>query len=125
MPEDFEEEEDQEEQEEPQSRPVFSLPSVFPQSSEPESEPEPTRKPRTNDDAALDDDDIEEIFESGERSDGSVDELERDDFSDILDVSEEDITGEKPQPKPRQRFSRTTKRFRPNNPPPTVGGMQY
>jgi hypothetical protein len=121
MPDDFEEEEE----EEPQSRPVFTLPSVFPQSSELEQEPEPARKPRTNDDTALDEEDEEEIFGVGERSDGSVDELERDDFSDILDVSEEDITGEKPQPKPKQRFSRTTKRFRPNNPPPTVGGMQY
>ena len=108
----------------PQPRPAFSLPSVFPQSQsqEPETVEHVTRP--NPDDAALDDNDIEEIFESGERSDGTTDELERDDFSDILDVSEEDITGDKPV-KPKQRFTRTAKRFRPNNPPPTVGGMQY
>jgi hypothetical protein len=107
----------------PSPRPVFTMPSVFPQSQQ--EEPEAEHKVRPNpDDAALDDDDIEDIFESGERSDGTTDELERDDFSDILDVSDEDVTGYK-QEKPKQRFSRTPKKFRPNNPPPTrLGGMQ-
>ena len=123
--EEFDDEQDDEEQTvAPAPRPTFSLPS-FGQGEQAPSpqEPEAERKPRT-DDTALDDEDEEEIFGIGERSDGSVDELERTDLDDVFDVSESDITGEKSRPK--QRFSRTTKKFRPSNlPNTTLGGMQY
>ena len=118
MPDEFDEEQDGEE--EPQ-KPTFSLPT-FGQGQQSEESEESRPKPRT-DDTALDEEDEEDIFGIGERNDGSIDELERTDVDDILDVSEEDVTGERPQ---KKRFSRTTKKFRPSNQPPsTLGGMQY
>jgi hypothetical protein len=110
----------------PQPKPMFSLPSFG------QGEPAPTpqnqpQAPRTDDDTAISAADEEEIFGTGERSDGSIDEMERTDFDDLFEVGEEDIMGEKSKPQPpKQRFNRTAKKFRPNNtPPPTVGGMQY
>ena len=130
MPEEYDEDGNVIEGQPQQESPRFSMPSVFPQNQsntpEPEPEQEEAHESRPNpDDAALDDEDVEEIFGTGERGDGTTDEIERTDFSDILDVDESDITGDKPV-KPKQRFSRTVKRFIPNNPPPaSLGGMQY
>jgi hypothetical protein len=100
---------------------MFALPT-FGQEAQSSDEEAPRPKPRT-DDTALDEEDEEDIFGIGERNDGSIDELERTDVDDILDVSEEDVTGERPQ---KKRFSRTAKKFRPSNSPPSsLGGMQY
>lgn len=81
--------------------------------------------------------DEEDIFGTGERADGSIDEMERtdiddltgdedDDFSDVLSVSEEDIMGKAPEPKRPKQFRRTNRPYTP--PPPSVrgmGGLQY
>ena len=76
--------------------------------------------------------DEEDIFGTGERADGSMDEMERtdiddligdddDDYSDVLSVSEEDIMGKAPEPERPKHFKRIV---RPNTPSaPTVGGM--
>lgn len=120
-------EEEPVEQPQPQSPSPFRIPFLQPQPQPAQQEPEPVaeHKPRTDMDTALDAEDEEEIFGTGEREDGSIDELERDDVDDIIDVDIADVTGY-PEDKPqKQRFARTAKKYRPNNQPPaTMGGMQ-
>lgn len=74
---------------------------------------------------------IEQDFGVGELSDGSIDEMERqdtddvlavdDDFSDVLEVGDlnEDTT---PKPRP-MRFKRTARPYRPM-PPSSMGGLR-
>jgi hypothetical protein len=66
---------------------------------------------------------LDEDFGVGEKLDGSLDELERSDVGDMLEVDSSDITGEPPKTKKRY-FRRTNKRYIPPS-PPTLGGMRY
>lgn len=68
---------------------------------------------------------LDEDFGTGEKLDGSLDEMERVDFADMLELGDEDSifgTGE-PKPKKKRYFRRTRKPYPPS--PPTLGGMRY
>ena len=74
----------------------------------------------------LDDETSDEIFGTGEKLDGSLDETERTDIDDVLEIGDTDSifgTGD-PKPKPK-RFKRTVKRFAPQPPPSNMGGLQF
>ena len=73
----------------------------------------------------LTEEDEDELFGTGEKLDGSLDEMERTDIDDMLSLGDEDEifgTGER-KPKSK-KYRRTVKRFN-SQPPQTMGGIQY
>ena len=89
-------------------------------SGEPESgsAPEPESEfPETG----LTAEDEEEIFGVGDETDPAD---EPDDFSDVLEVTNEDIMGKESQPKQPKKLKRTVRRY-VSPPPSSLGGIQY
>lgn len=65
---------------------------------------------------------IEEIFDVGERSDGTIDQMERTDTADVLEIGDLNSIFGTDAPKKKRLFRRTTKKYTP--PSTSLGGFR-